>query len=95
LEARSRRPRHRNGNRLPRRADGEAKLTVAFESHHVDVPVSVKQSTLDPPISFKLGRDARVYAGRLQRGSCHGSARGKDGFRLLALRIRPDGDYYA
>src|SRR3954466_434745 len=44
----------REGNKFVPKADGDAIFTVAFELSKVDVPVSVKQAKIDPPISFKL-----------------------------------------
>jgi hypothetical protein len=84
----------RTANRFIPKADGDAKLTVAFESHHVDVPVSVKQAAVDPPISFKLDVMPVFMRAGCNVGSCHGSARGKDGFRLSLFGFDPDGDYY-
>ena len=84
----------RNANRFTPKADGDAKLTVAFESHHVDVPISVKQAAVDPPISFKLDVMPVFMRAGCNVGSCHGSARGKDGFRLSLFGFDPDGDYY-
>lgn len=84
----------RTSNRFTPKADGDAKLTVAFESHSVDVPISVKQATADPPISFKLDVMPVFMRAGCNVGSCHGSARGKDGFRLSLFGFDPDGDYY-
>jgi len=84
----------RNANRFTPKADGDAKLTVGFESHHVDVPIGVKQAAVDPPISFKLDVMPVFMRAGCNVGSCHGSARGKDGFRLSLFGFDPDGDYY-
>src|SRR4051794_30630434 len=84
----------RNANRFTPKADGDAKLTVAFESQTVDVPITVKQAAVDPPISFKLDVMPVFMRAGCNVGSCHGSARGKDGFRLSLFGFDPDGDYY-
>jgi hypothetical protein len=84
----------RNSNRLTPKTDGDAKLTVTFESQSVDVPISVKQAVVDPPISFKLDVMPVFMRAGCNVGSCHGSARGKDGFRLSLFGFDPDGDYY-
>ena len=47
-----------------------------------------------PADLLQAGRDAGVHAGRVQRGGCHGAARGKDGFRLSLFGFDPDGDHY-
>ncbi len=84
----------REGNKFIPKADGDAKLTVTFETASADVPISVKQATVDPPISFKLDVMPVFMKGGCNSGSCHGSARGKDGFRLSLFGFDPDGDYY-
>ena len=84
----------RNGNRFLPKSDGDSKLTVTYESANVDVPISVKQAAVDPPISFKLDVMPVFMRAGCNAGSCHGSARGKDGFRLSLFGFDPDGDYY-
>jgi hypothetical protein len=84
----------RDGNRFSPKADGDAKLTVAFEAASVDVPISVQQAAADPPISFKLDVMPVFMKAGCNAGSCHGSARGKDGFRLSLFGYDPDGDYF-
>jgi hypothetical protein len=84
----------RDGNKFSPKADGDAKLSVSFESATVDVPISVKQATTDPPISFKLDVMPVFMKAGCNAGSCHGSARGKDGFRLSLFGYDPDGDYF-
>ena len=73
-----------------------AKRTSPSPSSHcaVNVPISVKQSAVDPPISFKLDVMPVFMRAGCNVGSCHGSARGQDGFRLSLFGFDPDGDYY-
>jgi hypothetical protein len=84
----------RQGNRLSPNGDGGATLTVSFESHSVEVPIEVTQAAVDPPISFKLDVMPVFMKAGCNYGSCHGAARGKDGFRLSLFGFDPDGDYY-
>lgn len=84
----------RDKNRFLPKADGDTKLTVSFESSSVDVPISVKQAAADPPVSFKLDVMPVFMKAGCNSGSCHGSARGKDNFRLSLFGFDPDGDYY-
>jgi hypothetical protein len=84
----------RTGNRLVPKGDGAAKLTVSFESLAVEVPIEVAQASLEPPISFKLDVMPVFMKAGCNYGSCHGAARGKDGFRLSLFGFDPDGDYY-
>jgi hypothetical protein len=84
----------RDGSTFSPKTDGDAKLTVSFDTVNVDVPISVKQANVDPPISFKLDVMPVFMKAGCNAGSCHGSARGKDGFRLSLFGYDPDGDYY-
>src|SRR5688500_18410235 len=45
------------------------------------------------PVSFKLDVMPVFMAAGCNAGSCHGSARGQDGFRLSLFGYDPDGDY--
>ena len=45
-------------------------------------------------ISFKNGVMPLFLRGGCNSGSCHGAARGKDGFKLSLFGYDPDGDYY-
>jgi hypothetical protein len=84
----------RDGNRLAPRGDGSAKLTVTFEALSVDVSINVTQATTDRPVSFKLDVMPVFMKVGCNSGSCHGAARGKDGFRLSLFGFDPDGDYH-
>lgn len=84
----------REENRLVPRSDGQAKLVAAFGSLRVEAPVSVSQAALNPPISFKLDVMPVFMKAGCNAGSCHGAARGKDGFRLSLFGFDPEGDYY-
>src|SRR5438874_673545 len=45
-------------------------------------------------VSFKLDVMPVFMAAGCNTGSCHGSARGQDGFRLSLFGYDPDGDYF-
>lgn len=75
-------------------ADGNCELTVEYGGHAVKIPVEVASATADPPISFKLDVMPVFMKSGCNTGSCHGAARGKDGFRLSLFGFDPDGDYY-
>jgi hypothetical protein len=80
-------------NRLLPKGDGQAKLTATFESLSAEVPITVAQVASDPPISFKRDVMPVFMKAGCNAGSCHGAARGKDGFRLSLFGFDPDGDY--
>ncbi|MEC9003748.1 MAG: cell surface protein, partial [Planctomycetota bacterium] len=81
-------------NTLYPQADGEAKLTVAYGGHQVVVPIQVTEAKTDRPISFRLDIMPIFMKGGCNTGSCHGAARGKDGFRLSLFGFDPAGDYF-
>ena len=53
-----------------------------------------RRPTVQPPISFKLDVMPVFMRAGCNTGSCHGAARGKDGFRLSLFGFDPDGDHY-
>jgi hypothetical protein len=74
-------------------ADGTTKLDVEYAGLKVTLPVSVQSAKVTPAISFKLDVMPVFMKAGCNVGSCHGSARGKDGFRLSLFGFDPDGDY--
>ncbi len=75
-------------------ADGATTLTVEFGGKRASVPVKVKDAKKDRPISFKLDVMPIFMRAGCNAGSCHGAARGKDGFRLSLFGFDADGDHY-
>ncbi|MCC7423060.1 MAG: cell surface protein, partial [Planctomycetaceae bacterium] len=75
-------------------ADGATEMTVEFGGQMVKLPVVVKDATVERPISFKLDVMPVFMKSGCNMGSCHGAARGKDGFRLSLFGFDPDGDHY-
>ena len=74
-------------------ADGATKLTVEQGGLKVTLPVTVKDAKIDPALSFKLDVMPIFMKAGCNMGSCHGSARGKDGFHLSLFGYDPNGDY--
>jgi hypothetical protein len=75
-------------------ADGTTELSVKFEGQSLSVPISVEKAHVERPISFKLDVMPVLMKAGCNAGSCHGSSRGKDGFRLSLFGYDPDGDYF-
>jgi hypothetical protein len=75
-------------------ADGETTLDVTFEGQTVKVPVKVTQALAMPTLSFRLDVMPVFMRAGCNTGSCHGAARGKDGFRLSLFGFDPDGDHF-
>ncbi len=63
-------------------ADGTGTLRVTLAGKTVQVPVSVKGVTSDPPVSFV--RDVQPVLSKMgcSAGTCHGAQAGKNGFKL-------------
>jgi hypothetical protein len=81
-----------NGKLFPV-ADGETKLIVVRGDQRIEVPVTVAEATVQPPISFKNDVMPIFSKAGCNAGSCHGAARGKDGFNLSLYGFDPKGDY--
>jgi len=74
-------------------ADGTTSLNVEFQGLKAAVPVVVKDATVERPVSFHLDVMPVFARAGCNTGSCHGAARGKDGFRLSLFGFDPKGDY--
>lgn len=75
-------------------ADGQTELKVEFGGQSLAVPVKVERAAEVRPISYKLDVMPIFMKAGCNTGSCHGAARGKDGFRLSLFGYDPDGDYH-
>jgi hypothetical protein len=84
----------REGATLRPGRDGDTTLHVAFAGRTADVPVKVSGAELHPPISFRLDVMPVFMRAGCNTGSCHGAARGKDGFRLSLFGFDPEGDHF-
>jgi hypothetical protein len=74
-------------------ADGQSELKVEFGGQTVTLPITVQRAVEVRPVSFKLDIMPAFMKAGCNSGSCHGAARGKDGFRLSLFGFDPDGDY--
>lgn len=74
-------------------ADGQTQLNGEFQGHKISIPVTVARATETLPISFKMDVMPIFMRSGCNTGSCHGAARGKDGFRLSLFGFDPDGDH--
>jgi len=75
-------------------ADGATELKVEFGGQALNIPVKVKDAKADRPVSFKRDVMPIFMRAGCNQGSCHGAARGKDGFRLSLFGFDADGDHY-
>ncbi len=67
---------------------------MSFGGHAVQAAVKVKDATADRAISFNLDVMPVFMRSGCNTGSCHGAARGKDGFRLSLFGFDPAGDHF-
>ena len=81
-------------NQLKPSADGETKVKVSYGGKELVVPVTVTEATKPRPVSFRLDVMPVFMRTGCNTGSCHGSARGQDGFMLSLFGYDPDGDHH-
>jgi hypothetical protein len=82
------------GNALLPRKDGNTVLRIEYRGLAAELPISVKNATTPRPISFQLDVMPVLTAAGCNTGSCHGSARGQDGFHLSLYGYDPQGDHF-
>ena len=81
-------------NVLTPRQDGSTTLRINYRGLSAEVPVTVKDAEKPRPISFQLDVMPVLTAAGCNTGSCHGSARGQDGFHLSLYGFDPAGDHF-
>ncbi len=75
-------------------ADGVTSLEATFGGLTATATVEVANAQGERPISFQMDIMPIFLRAGCNTGSCHGSARGKDGFRLSLFGYDPRGDYF-
>jgi hypothetical protein len=75
-------------------ADGAAELVATYNGATRKIPVKVANAATKFPISFELDVMPVLTRTGCNTGSCHGAARGKDGFRVSLFGFDPKGDYH-
>lgn len=83
-----------SGHTIVPKADGQTKLIVELGQHTAEVAVKVQNATVSRDVSFRLDVMPIFMRSGCNTGSCHGAARGKDGFMLSLFGYDPAGDYY-
>ncbi|MEO1615764.1 MAG: DUF1549 and DUF1553 domain-containing protein [Planctomycetota bacterium] len=83
----------RDGFQLKPVADGQTELLAEYLGTTVKIPVTVTNASTKPPISFTNDVMPVLTRASCNTGSCHGAARGKDGFNLSLFGFDPKGDY--
>ncbi|MFM7205812.1 MAG: DUF1549 domain-containing protein [Planctomycetaceae bacterium] len=83
-----------DGRTLVPLADGDTAVSVAVGEQRVSVPVHVERAGIAPDPGFRLDVLPIFMRHGCNAGACHGSARGKDGFRLSLFGFDPDADHH-
>ncbi len=73
---------------------GATTLVVTYGEMTSEIPVTVAGHDVLPPISFRNDVMPVFSRSGCNAGSCHGAARGKDGFRLSLYGFDPAGDFH-
>ena len=82
------------GGVLHPKADGETTLTIEAAGRKATVPVKVAGAKTPRDLRFAVDVMPVFTKSGCNTGSCHGAARGKDGFMLSLFGYDPNGDYY-
>jgi len=84
----------RDGNRFYPQADGATPVTLSVGGKTEQISVNVAKAADDRPVSFNLDVMPIFMKSGCNTGSCHGAARGKDGFMLSLFGYDPKGDHF-
>ncbi|MEE3177182.1 MAG: PSD1 and planctomycete cytochrome C domain-containing protein [Verrucomicrobiota bacterium] len=82
------------GNLIRPRSDGETSISIKFHDKTAMTPLKIQSASTERKISFRLDVMPVFLRSNCNTGSCHGSARGQDGFMLSLFGYDPAGDYY-
>jgi len=74
--------------------DGTTTLRIEYRGLSTAVPVTVRDAAEERPVSFQLDVMPVLTSSGCNTGSCHGSARGQDGFHLTLYGFDPAGDHF-
>jgi hypothetical protein len=84
----------RDGNTYWAVKDGPTTIRVELGGKTVEVPLTVAKAAEVAPLTFRQDVMPIFMRSGCNMGSCHGAARGKDGFRLSLFGFDPDGDHF-
>jgi hypothetical protein len=85
---------HLDGTVVRPQADGETQLIAKFSGLTTTVAVAVTGALEHRRVSYMLDVMPVFARAGCNSGSCHGAARGKDGFRLSLYGFDPVGDHF-
>lgn len=73
---------------------GKTSIKVSAAGQQADLPVNIR-SAAKPPVDFIKDVQPVLARAGCNQGTCHGSAQGKNGFKLSLRGYDPDFDYHA
>jgi len=76
------------------KSKGKTDVTISAAGHTIKVPVTVENAS-SPPVRFVRDIEPVISKAGCNQGTCHGSAKGKNGFKLSLRGYDPDYDYGA
>jgi hypothetical protein len=82
------------GTQLKPLADGATSIRAVWNNIEAQADVAVNSADQIRPISFYLDVMPALTRTGCNTGSCHGAARGKDGFMLSLFGYDPKGDHF-
>jgi len=74
--------------------NGQCTLQAQYDGQSATTPLAVQEVAVARPVSFRRDVMPVFMRAGCNTGSCHGSARGKDGFRLSLFGFDPEGDHF-
>ncbi len=78
---------------LSPKADGNSQISAHWQGLSAQVEFQITNSQLVRTVSFERDVMPIITKAGCNTGSCHGAARGKDGFRMSLFGFDPAGDY--
>ncbi len=82
------------GGKLAGLADGKAELTAAFDGKTVTASVMVEDSANSRPVDFARDVGGVLTKHGCNNSQCHGSVKGKGGFKLSIGAVFPEKDFH-
>jgi Protein of unknown function (DUF1549)/Protein of unknown function (DUF1553) len=83
-----------HGGSVFSKADGTTTIRAEYEGLAAEVPAKVTNSTQPNRVSFRKDIIPVLTRSGCNSGTCHGSSRGQDGFRISLFGFDPAGDYH-
>ncbi|BDS07876.1 surface protein [Oceaniferula spumae] len=83
-----------DGTTLYPKADGKTSIEISYRGKKSTIEVSVIDAAKARPVSFRRDVMPVITSSGCNTGSCHGSARGQDGFNLSLFGYDPEGDHF-